>query len=962
MKSFLFEQSKNTTKSLGGNCSAGTINSTGNADVAVEVVIPKTATLTDLKPTITFSDHAQVSPANEIEQDFARDTAKRYVVTAQDGTERNYDITIVSRRGVDIISFKIKQSDHTPPPSNVRMTGAEISGTVSSSESVNAVTISLDGQDDTSVNLKPEIIVSPGAAVNPASKAETAFTYGTAQTYTVTAEDTNFLKTYEVTLKSSSKLKSFKFKAEGNNISKGIIKDINGIIKGTSITVDIPYNTQLNGLTPDIELYKEATITTPSGGATTAQDFSSQKTYTITAQDGSTSIYTVTLNRETEPTISEFKFLNSNNGGKNLVNDITGEIKGSDIIVKVPRDADLKGLIPTVRASSTLADTNVYKGATGTEAATTSTDFSNSHTSPIQYSAVGPTGGTKVYNVRVYKEPTIRSFKFTNTDNTGASFPASITEYTASPITQNGISANGTIAITVANTVNVTNLKATISGDNFTATNPVSITFTSTSDTSPYSATIEVAHNDLPDFKKQYTITLTKEVEPTISEFKFTTTSNVGKNLGNDITGEIKGSDIVLKVPYDANISALTPTVTPSSGATAHKGTGTDDANSTATSFEGSHTTPVQYSVVGLAGGRKVYNVKVYKAPAIASFKFTSSANGSAGLPTSPTEYTASSINHGSLSANGTIAITVANTVDVTALLKATITGKNISTSITAIDIAFDSSTSGSTYSKTIKVVNKDLTSFEKEYTVNVTKESAPQLTGFTITADTSKGISSNVIGEITQPGSGSNTGTILLKFPKDNDTAIDLNDLTYTIAPIDGHTLAPSAPLAGRSIDGQTFILTKTDTGSKTEYTVQAVKGPYIESFKFGTSNTGISSDISATNINHNTGKITITVPNGVTLSNLTPTITVGENTKSTPSAQTDFSQSATTPVEYIVTSSNSSATDFTKTYNVTVTKEAAPQLTEFKIQANDSKGIKDEVTATLTHPASDSDGRGGR
>ncbi|BAV94703.1 DUF5018 domain-containing protein [Ichthyobacterium seriolicida] len=718
MKSFLFENSKNTGKNLGGDCSAGAINSTGSADVAVEVVIPNSATLTSLIPTITSSDHAQVSPASEIAQDFTRNTVKPYVVTAQDGTERNYNIAIVSRRGVDITSFKIKKLDHTPPPSDVRMTGDEVSGTVSSSESANTVTISLDGRDDTDVKLKPEIVVSPGATVNPASKVETTFTYGQPVAYTVTAEDGTTTKTYQVTVRSSSKLKSFKFKAEGGNTSKKIVKEVEGTISGNTVIVKVPYNTDLNGLTPDIELYKGATITAPSGGVTTAQDFSSKKTYTVIAQDGSTSIYTVIVTKEVEPTISEFKFTIASNGSKNLVNDITGTITqnsgniAGEIIVKVPHNADLTGLTPTVTGASNVT---VCKGGAGSTAANSSDDFSNSHDAPKEYSAVDAAGGRKIYNVKVYKEPAITSFKFTNTDNTGTSFPTGITEYTASPINHDSLSAVGTIRITVANTVDVTNLTPSISGTNIsTSFTPTALNF------STNSQTIEVAHNDLPGFKKQYTIT--------------------------------------------------------------------------------------------------------------------------------------------------------------------------------------------------------------------VNKESDPVLSSFSINADSGKGIIKAVNADISSAGT---TGAILLKFPKDNDTDINLNDLTYTSAPDTGYTLTPASPLSGQSIHDQTFTLTKTDTGSKTEYTVTAVKGPFIKTFKFtDSSNNGKNlggTDVDGT-IDHENNTITLEVPSGVTMDagasantvTLTPAIELGGDsvTIDPASATTQaFTPDGSTAVQYTVT--NSTDKTFTKVYQVTVSKK---------------------------------------
>ncbi|BAV94248.1 BspA family leucine-rich repeat surface protein [Ichthyobacterium seriolicida] len=296
ISSFKFEHAQNGDKGFNGQDYGGTINNPSNADWEGTITIakmPHTITnLTGLKPTIAISASATVNPAAEVVQNFTRGTAVVYTVTAQDGTTRNYNVTIGELSAMaDITSFKIKQLDHSIIAPNVTT-----DMTISPTNGGNDYTIVLDGEDDNDVKLKPEIVVSPSATVNPASGAETTFTYGIAQTYTVTAEN-GATKVYSVTVKSSnSKMKSFKFKtSDVNNSSKRIVQDVTGVIDhGTkTVTVNVAHDAELNGLTPHIELCKGASI---SPEATTPQDFSSEKTYTVTAQDGkSTANYAVTV-------------------------------------------------------------------------------------------------------------------------------------------------------------------------------------------------------------------------------------------------------------------------------------------------------------------------------------------------------------------------------------------------------------------------------------------------------------------------------------------------------------------------------------------------------------------------------------------------------------------------------------------------------------------------------------------
>jgi cytoskeletal protein RodZ len=63
-----------------------------------------------------------------------------------------------------------------------------------------------------------------------------------------------------------------------------------------TITVNVPPNTNVTSLTPTIEVSDSATVSPASG---TPQNFTNPVTYTVTAQDGSTQNYIVTVNKTT---------------------------------------------------------------------------------------------------------------------------------------------------------------------------------------------------------------------------------------------------------------------------------------------------------------------------------------------------------------------------------------------------------------------------------------------------------------------------------------------------------------------------------------------------------------------------------------------------------------------------------------------------------------------------------------
>ena len=69
--------------------------------------------------------------------------------------------------------------------------------------------------------------------------------------------------------------------------------DVTGTIDGTSISATVPHGTDVTALVPTITVSAGATISPASGQA---QDFSSPVTYTVTAEDGTTTAdYTVTV-------------------------------------------------------------------------------------------------------------------------------------------------------------------------------------------------------------------------------------------------------------------------------------------------------------------------------------------------------------------------------------------------------------------------------------------------------------------------------------------------------------------------------------------------------------------------------------------------------------------------------------------------------------------------------------------
>ncbi|MFS4467547.1 DUF5018 domain-containing protein [Maribacter sp. 2210JD10-5] len=154
-------------------------------------------------------------------------------------------------------------------------------------------TITVELPEGTSVTaLRPTIAISENASVNPENQKVTDFT--SPVVYTVTAEDDTTVK-YTVTVnvkKSDEKqITSFVFPAADN---EGLSEDVSATINQDASTIsgELPFGTNLSGLKPTITASDFAMVDPKSK---TETDFSSPVVYTVTAANGSTRAYTVTL-------------------------------------------------------------------------------------------------------------------------------------------------------------------------------------------------------------------------------------------------------------------------------------------------------------------------------------------------------------------------------------------------------------------------------------------------------------------------------------------------------------------------------------------------------------------------------------------------------------------------------------------------------------------------------------------
>ncbi|MGA2620972.1 MAG: autotransporter-associated beta strand repeat-containing protein [Thermoguttaceae bacterium] len=159
--------------------------------------------------------------------------------------------------------------------------------------------------------LAPDIKVPVGATIAPASG--TSRDFSEPQTYAVTGKDGS-RQSYTVTVSKTAASNAkdvLKFLLPGSALAA---------ISGSRIGVYVPPATDVKSLAPTFTLSPFATAVPPSGAR---RDFSKPQTYAITAQDGSSQVYTVTAIKSRHPnafTWSKAKTGNWGDGSKWLNN------------------------------------------------------------------------------------------------------------------------------------------------------------------------------------------------------------------------------------------------------------------------------------------------------------------------------------------------------------------------------------------------------------------------------------------------------------------------------------------------------------------------------------------------------------------------------------------------------------------------------------------------------------------
>ncbi|WP_132434878.1 DUF5018 domain-containing protein, partial [Natronoflexus pectinivorans] len=321
----IIEVAPNSEKSILSFTIEGQIEETLINEETFEIIVfmPYGTDLSNLSPAIEISEGASVNPESGSSVDFS-EVPVIFTVTAQNEDTQDYSVII-----------------NTTSDDDLRIVGFNITDQVEETlidhdESTIHVTMPT-GHDLT--DLAPKISLAGNTTVDPESEVSVDFSMGSIE-YTVKTIDESEQKVYTVTVENLLR--------DGNQISEFTVPDQIGetVIddEENTILVIMPTGEDISEVTPDISISEGASIV-PSIGE--AVDFSGGPvTFTVTAENGQTRVYEVTLDNtlNDQNLITEFSV--TIQIGETVIDD-----EENTILVIMPTGADISGVTPAISIS-----------------------------------------------------------------------------------------------------------------------------------------------------------------------------------------------------------------------------------------------------------------------------------------------------------------------------------------------------------------------------------------------------------------------------------------------------------------------------------------------------------------------------------------------------------------------------------------------------------------------------------
>jgi len=268
----------------------GAINQT---PYTVAVVVPHGTDLTALTPTIEVSSGATITPTGGVARDFTGPVS--YTVTSEDGTSQMYTINVVHSTGIMSTFSDLHRITYTGRFALCNMDTRTLVGTMDNigiGTFVSSTNWATSYQHNENTNMIPRanmrFIFGPHAQSQSDCANNTYVSNYSNSFYYTTAYGLSIIYgTYTPPVQSSEKkILSFEIRDATDDISISLDESL------YAGTISVPFEVDVTTLVPEITVSDHATISPASGIVT---DFSSPISYTVTAENGTTAVYLVTV-------------------------------------------------------------------------------------------------------------------------------------------------------------------------------------------------------------------------------------------------------------------------------------------------------------------------------------------------------------------------------------------------------------------------------------------------------------------------------------------------------------------------------------------------------------------------------------------------------------------------------------------------------------------------------------------
>jgi hypothetical protein len=334
---------------------------------------------------------------------------RTYTVRAENGSTAEYVVTVLHGQNPDPVAFDDSEKIIT----GFYFTNPLAVGAIDQDKHEIAVTV----PSGTNIRALVPIVYYRGVSLSPASGLVQDFRG--LQGYTVTAGDgTSLQYTVRVTVKLSSAKDIVGFSFNGVWVSKTVIGAVPGPDGKTPISVMVAGLPDFAALVPQINHTGQSIDLAPGS----LEDFTGPVSYRVTAEDGSTKDYTVTVYfAESGKVITGFSFDDPLSKGKQILGQINQAAHTIEVLIPPEVWSSVNSLAPTISyfgASISYSGTSVSRvSSPGFQLANPFTDSPRTFTEagpddPIIYTVKATDGSTQDYALIIVKEEASASNSF----------------------------------------------------------------------------------------------------------------------------------------------------------------------------------------------------------------------------------------------------------------------------------------------------------------------------------------------------------------------------------------------------------------------------------------------------------------------------------------------------------------------------------------------------------------------